>query len=240
MIEFKAVSKTYNGKVKALDNMNFTVGEGELVGFIGPNGSGKTTTIKLLSGVLTPDKGTILVNGFDVNKEPLKAKASIGYIADNPDVFLRLKGIEFLNFIGDVYKTPADERKKTIDELAERFELQNALNSQILSYSHGMRQKLMVIAALMHKPKVWILDEPMTGLDPKSSFELKALMREHTQAGNSVFFSTHVLEVAEKLCDKVVIIKKGHKLYDGTLAELEKRNKDKNLEDIFLELTGKK
>ncbi len=240
VIEFKAVSKTYNGKVKALDNMNFTVGEGELVGFIGPNGSGKTTTIKLLSGVLTPDKGTILVNGFDVNKEPLKAKASIGYIADNPDVFLRLKGIEFLNFIGDVYKTPADERKKTIDELAERFELQNALNSQILSYSHGMRQKLMVIAALMHKPKVWILDEPMTGLDPKSSFELKALMREHTQAGNSVFFSTHVLEVAEKLCDKVVIIKKGHKLYDGTLAELEKRNKDKNLEDIFLELTGKK
>ena len=240
VIAFKAVSKTYNGKVKALDNMNFTVGEGELVGFIGPNGSGKTTTIKLLSGVLTPDKGTILVNGFDVNKEPLKAKASIGYIADNPDVFLRLKGIEFLNFIGDVYKTPADERKKTIDELAERFELQNALNSQILSYSHGMRQKLMVIAALMHKPKVWILDEPMTGLDPKSSFELKALMREHTQAGNSVFFSTHVLEVAEKLCDKVVIIKKGHKLYDGTLAELEKRNKDKNLEDIFLELTGKK
>lgn len=240
MIEFKGVSKTYNGKVKALDNMNFTVGDGELVGFIGPNGSGKTTTIKLLSGVLVPDKGTVIVNGFDVNKEPLKAKASIGYIADNPDVFLRLKGIEFLNFIGDVYKTPADERKKAIDELAERFELQNALNSQILSYSHGMRQKLMVIAALMHKPKVWILDEPMTGLDPKSSFELKALMREHTKAGNSVFFSTHVLEVAEKLCDKVVIIKKGHKLYDGTLSELEKRNKDKNLEDIFLELTDKK
>ena len=240
MIEFKAVSKTYNGKVKALDNMNFTVGDGELVGFIGPNGSGKTTTIKLLSGVLKPDKGTIIVGGFDVNKEPLKAKASIGYIADNPDVFLRLKGIEFLNFIGDVYKTSADERKKTVEDLAERFELTNALNSQILSYSHGMRQKLMVIAALMHKPKVWILDEPMTGLDPKSSFELKALMREHTQAGNSVFFSTHVLEVAEKLCDKVIIIKKGHKLYDGTLAELEKRNKDKNLEDIFLDITGSK
>ena len=240
MIELKAVSKTYNGKVKALDNMNFTVGEGELVGFIGPNGSGKTTTIKLLSGVLTPDKGTIMVNGYDVSKEPLKAKASIGYIADNPDVFLRLKGIEFLNFIGDVYKTPVDERKKTVEDLAERFELAGALNSQIISYSHGMRQKLMVIAALMHKPKVWILDEPMTGLDPKSSFELKALMREHTSQGNSVFFSTHVLEVAEKLCDKVIIIKKGHKLYDGTLAELEKHNKDKNLEDIFLELTGKK
>ena len=240
MIEIKGVSKTYNGKVKALDNMNFSVGKGELVGFIGPNGSGKTTTIKLLTGVLVPDKGTITVNGFDVRKEPLKAKASIGYIPDNPDVFLRLKGIEFLNFIGDVYKVPVDDRKKTIEELAERFELTKALDSQILSYSHGMRQKLMVIAALLHKPEVWILDEPMTGLDPKSAFELKQMMKEHTQSGKSVFFSTHVLEVAEKLCDKVVIIKKGRKLYDGTLANLEKKNKDKNLEDIFLELTDKK
>lgn len=240
MIEFKNVSKTYNGNVKALDNLNFTVGKGELVGFIGPNGSGKTTTIKLLSGVLVPDKGTITVNGFDVSKEPLKAKASIGYIPDNPDIFLRLKGVEFLNFIGDVYKVPVDDRKKTIDELSERFELTSALNSQILSYSHGMRQKLMVIAALLHKPEVWILDEPMTGLDPKSAFELKQMMKEHTQSGKSVFFSTHVLEVAEKLCDKVVIIKKGKKLYDGTLEQLEKKNKDKNLEDIFLELTDKK
>ncbi len=240
MIELKGVSKTYNGKVKALDNLSFTVGQGELVGFIGPNGSGKTTTIKLLSGVLVPDKGTITVNGFDVSKEPLKAKASIGYIPDNPDVFLRLKGIEFLNFIGDVYKVPVDDRKKTIDELAERFELTKAINSQILSYSHGMRQKLMVIAALLHKPEVWILDEPMTGLDPKSAFELKQMMKEHTQSGKSVFFSTHVLEVAEKLCDKVIIIKKGKKLYNGTLADLEKKNKDKNLEDIFLELTNKK
>ncbi len=240
MIEFKAVSKTYNGKVKALDNVNFTVNTGELVGFIGPNGSGKTTTIKLLSGVILPDKGTIKVNGFDVKKQPLKAKASIGYIPDNPDVFLRLKGIELLNFIGDVYKVPVDERKKTIGELAQRFELTAALDSQILSYSHGMRQKLMVISALLHNPDVWILDEPMTGLDPKSAFELKQMMKEHTQRGKSVFFSTHVLEVAEKLCDRVIIIKKGHKLYDGTLAELEKQNKDKNLEDIFLELTNKK
>lgn len=240
MIEFKSVSKTYNGNVKALDNLSFSVGKGELVGFIGPNGSGKTTTIKLLSGVLVPEKGTITVNGFDVAKEPLKAKASIGYIPDNPDIFLRLKGIEFLNFIGDVYKVSVDDRKKTIEELAERFELTAALNSQILSYSHGMRQKLMVIAALLHKPEVWILDEPMTGLDPKSAFELKQMMKEHTQQGNSVFFSTHVLEVAEKLCDKVVIIKKGKKLYDGTLEQLEKKNKDKNLEDIFLELTNKK
>lgn len=239
MIKFSNVSKTYNGQVKALDNVSFSVGKGELVGFIGPNGSGKTTTIKLLSGVLVPDKGDITINGFDVRKEPLKAKASIGYIPDSPDVFLRLKGIEFLNFIGDVYKVPVTDRKKTINELSERFELASALNSQILSYSHGMRQKLMVIAALLHKPDVWILDEPMTGLDPKSAFELKNMMREHTNSGKSVFFSTHVLEVAEKLCDKVVIIKKGQKLYEGTLAELERKNKDKNLEDIFLELTEK-
>ena len=237
MIEFKEVSKTYNGQVKAVDNLNFTVGDGELVGFIGPNGSGKTTTIKMMTGILTPDSGTITVNGFDVKKQAMKAKQSIGYIADNPDVFLRLKGIEYLDFIGNVYKTPVDERKKTVEELAARFELTDALNSQILSYSHGMRQKLMVIAALMHKPEVWILDEPMTGLDPKSSFELKALMREHTKKGNSVFFSTHVLEVAEKLCDKVIIIKNGKKLYDGTLADLEKKSKDKNLEEIFLSMT---
>ncbi len=239
MIEYKNVSKTYNNTVKAVDDFSFSVGKGELVGFIGPNGSGKTTTIKLLTGVLTPDSGTIKINGFDIQKEPLKAKASIGYIADNPDVFLRLKGIEFLNFIGDVYKVPIGERKKTVSDLAERFELTKALDSQILSYSHGMRQKLMVIAALLHKPDVWILDEPMTGLDPKSAFELKNMMREHTKSGKSVFFSTHVLEVAEKLCDKVIIIKQGHKLYDGTLADLEKKNKDKNLEDIFLELTDK-
>lgn len=239
MIEYKNVSKTYNNTVKAVDDFSFSVGKGELVGFIGPNGSGKTTTIKLLTGVLTPDSGTIKINGFDIQKEPLKAKASIGYIADNPDVFLRLKGIEFLNFIGDVYKVPIGERKKTVSDLAERFELTKALDSQILCYSHGMRQKLMVIAALLHKPDVWILDEPMTGLDPKSAFELKNMMREHTKSGKSVFFSTHVLEVAEKLCDKVIIIKQGHKLYDGTLADLEKKNKDKNLEDIFLELTDK-
>lgn len=239
MIEYKNVSKTYNNTVKAVDDFSFSVGKGELVGFIGPNGSGKTTTIKLLTGVLTPDSGTIKINGFDIQKEPLKAKASIGYIADNPDVFLRLKGMEFLNFIGDVYKVPVGERKKTVSDLAERFELTKALDSQILSYSHGMRQKLMVIAALLHKPDVWILDEPMTGLDPKSAFELKNMMREHTQSGKSVFFSTHVLEVAEKLCDKVIIIKTGHKLYDGTLADLETKNKDKNLEDIFLELTSK-
>lgn len=239
MIEFKNVSKTYNNTVKAVNDVSFNVGKGELVGFIGPNGSGKTTTIKLLSGVLAPDSGTVKINGFDISKDPIKAKASIGYIPDNPDVFLRLKGVEFLNFIGDVYKVPVNDRKETITKLAQRFEITDALNSQILSYSHGMRQKLMVIAALLHKPDVWILDEPMTGLDPKSAFELKNMMKEHTKSGKSVFFSTHVLEVAEKLCDRVIIIQKGNKLYDGTLANLEKNNNDKNLEDIFLSLTEK-
>ena len=156
---------------------------------------------------------------------------------DSPDMFLRLKGIEFLNFIADVYKVSNDDRKKRVNELAERFELTDALSSPMMSYSHGMRQKLMVIAALVHNPPVWILDEPMTGLDPKSSYELKEMMREHAKKGNAVFFSTHVLEVAEKLCDKVIIIKKGNLLYDGTLENLESQHLNQTLENIFLEMT---
>lgn len=208
MIKFKNVTKVYNRTIKAVNNVSFEVRGGEIVGFTGPNGSGKTTTIKMLTGILPPDKGEIKINGFDIKKNMIQAKSSIGYIADSPDMFLRLKGIEFLNFIADVYKVSDDDRKKRVNELAERFELTDALSSPMMSYSHGMRQKLMVIAALVHNPPVWILDEPMTGLDPKSSYELKEMMREHAKKGNAVFFSTHVLEVAEKLCDKVIIIKK--------------------------------
>lgn len=208
MIKFKNVTKVYNRTIKAVNNVSFEVRGGEIVGFTGPNGSGKTTTIKMLTGILPPDKGEIKINGFDIKKNMIQAKSSIGYIADSPDMFLRLKGIEFLNFIADVYKVSNDDRKKRVNELAERFELTDALSSPMMSYSHGMRQKLMVIAALVHNPPVWILDEPMTGLDPKSSYELKEMMREHAKKGNAVFFSTHVLEVAEKLCDKVIIIKK--------------------------------
>lgn len=237
MIKFKNVTKVYNRTIKAVNNASFEVRGGEIVGFTGPNGSGKTTTIKMLTGILPPDKGEIKINGFDIKKNMIQAKSSIGYIADSPDMFLRLKGIEFLNFIADVYKVSNDDRKKRVNELAERFELTDALSSPMMSYSHGMRQKLMVIAALVHNPPVWILDEPMTGLDPKSSYELKEMMREHAKKGNAVFFSTHVLEVAEKLCDKVIIIKKGNLLYDGTLENLESQHLNQTLENIFLEMT---
>ena len=239
MIKFENVTKTYNRSVRALDDISFNVKGGEIVGFIGPNGSGKTTTMKLLTGIIRPDSGKITVNGFNIREDPIKVKESIGYISDNPDMFLRLKGTEFLELIGDIYKVPTDERRERISSLAEKFGLTGALSSPMMSYSHGMRQKIMVIAALLHKPPVWILDEPMVGLDPKSAFELKQLMREHTREGNAVFFSTHILEVAEKLCDRVIIIKKGNILYDGTLEELEKQNKNDSLENIFLELTEK-
>ena len=239
MIKFENVTKVYNKTVRAVDDISFNVKGGEIVGFIGPNGSGKTTTMKMLTGIIKADVGKITVNGFNVRKDPIKAKESIGYIADSPDMFLRLKGTEFLDLIGDIYRVPTEKRQERIQEFAKRFELMEALSSPIMSYSHGMRQKIMVIAALMHDPPVWILDEPMVGLDPKSAFELKEMMREHAKNGNAVFFSTHVLEVAEKLCDRVIIIKKGHILYDGTLEKLESTNKNESLEKIFLELTDK-
>ncbi len=239
MIKFENVTKTYNKTVKALDDVSFNVKGGEIVGFIGPNGSGKTTTMKLLTGIIRADKGKITVGGYNIREDPIKAKQSIGYIADSPDMFLRLKGIEFLQLIADIYRVPEKDRRERIERLSEKFGLTDALASPMMSYSHGMRQKMMVIAALLHKPPVWILDEPMIGLDPKSAFELKQLMRDHTKEGNAVFFSTHVLEVAEKLCDRVIIIKNGHILYNGTLEELEKQNKNKSLENIFLELTEK-
>ncbi len=239
MIKFENVTKVYNKTVRAVDDISFNVKGGEIVGFIGPNGSGKTTTMKMLTGIIKADVGKITVNGFNVRKEPIKAKECIGYIADSPDMFLRLKGTEFLDLIGDIYHVSTEKRQERIQEFAKRFELTEALSSPIMSYSHGMRQKIMVIAALMHDPPVWILDEPMVGLDPKSAFELKQMMREHADAGNAVFFSTHVLEVAEKLCDRVIIIKKGHILYDGTLEKLADTNKNESLEKIFLELTDK-
>ncbi len=235
VIEFSHVTKRY-GKTTALDDLSFSVKEGELVAFLGPNGSGKTTTIKLLTGIIDADAGSISVGGYDIAKQPLKAKSTVGYISDNPDIFLRLKGAEYLDFIGDVYGVGQEDRKLRIEELAARFEMTDALREPIFNYSHGMRQKLAVIAALLHKPKIWILDEPMTGLDPKSAFELKKLMREHVENGNSVFYSTHVLEVAEKLCDRVLVIRKGKLLYDGSLESLE-QVREGTLEDIFLTIT---
>ncbi len=238
MIQIDNVTKTYNNSVRAVDRLNLTVNNGEIVGFIGPNGAGKTTTIKMLTGILKPDSGSVIINGYNMSTEPLKAKQAIGYIADSPDMFLRLKGIEFMNLISDIYKVPTDVRKERIKTFASRFDLTDVLDEPMQNYSHGMRQKMMVAAALVHDPAVWILDEPLTGLDPKSAFALKTMMREHADAGNSVLFSTHVLEVAEKLCDKVIIINHGKTLFYGTLDELTARYPDMDLEKIFLEMTA--
>ncbi|WP_429841427.1 ABC transporter ATP-binding protein [Brevibacillus sp. FIR094] len=238
MIELVNVTKSYNGTIKAVDQMNLTVPKGEIFGFLGPNGAGKTTTIKMITGITRPDQGEITINGKNIRSEALEAKRQFGYVPDSPDLFLRLKGLEYVSFMADIYEVPQEVRGKRILQLADRFDMKNALGDPIQSYSHGMRQKIMIIGALIHQPEVWILDEPLTGLDPKSSFTLKEMMREHADSGRSVFFSTHVLEVAEKLCDRVGIINKGKILFCGTFAELrEHYQSDVSLESLFLELT---
>ena len=235
MIKFINVTKKYND-FTAVDDLSFEVKKGEIVGFIGPNGSGKTTTMKLISGIIKKTSGSIIVNDFDIEKDPLKLKASIGYISDSPDAFLRLKGIDYLNFICDIYGVNINDRKERIERYAKEFEIYDALTNPMLSYSHGMRQKLMIISQLIHEPDTWILDEPTVGLDPKSSYTLKEMMKEHAKKGNTVFFSTHILEIAEKLCDRVIIIFKGKKLYEGTLDELKEKYPDKTLEEIYITL----
>lgn len=238
MISIKGVSKTYGKSTLAVDSLDLEIEEGQITGFIGPNGAGKTTTLKMITGILNQDEGIITVNGFDIAKEPLKTKLQFGFVPDNPDMFLRLKGIEYLNFMADLYNTGTQERKDQINTMADRFEMKEALGDKILSYSHGMRQKIVIMGALIHNPSVWILDEPLTGLDPKSAFELKEMMKEHVKNGNSVLFSTHVLEVAEKLCDKVAIINKGKLIFSGTLEELKADHKEgESLENIFLSIT---
>lgn len=238
MIKLEHVSKEFTKGIRVVDDVNLEVLPGEIFGFIGPNGAGKTTTIKMITGVTDFDEGRITVAGKDIQEEALEAKKQFCYVADSPDIFLRLKGIEYLNFMGTIYAVPVEKRKEKIKELTEKFEIADALNNKIQSYSHGMRQKLIITGALLAEPKIWILDEPMTGLDPKSSFLLKEMMREHAAKGFSVFFSTHVLEVAEKLCDRIGIIDKGKLLFVGTIAELkEKYASSGSLESVFLEIT---
>ncbi len=238
MITINHVSKSYVKGKKSVDNLNLEIKNGEIFGFLGPNGAGKTTTIKMITGILKPDEGEILLDGKNIEKQPVDAKKTIGFVPDSPDMFLRLTGIEYLNFIADMYEVPLEDRKERIEKLAKRFEIENDLGSSMQSYSHGMRQKIIVISMLLHQPKNWILDEPMTGLDPKSSFQLKELMREHAKKNNTVFFSTHVLEVAEKLCDRVGIIHKGNLIFVGTYEELKSEVKEgSSLEEMFLELT---
>lgn len=238
MIEINGVSKTYGkGSVKAVDDINIEIRNGEIFGFLGPNGAGKTTTLKMITGILKPDGGSIKINGIDIVKEPVEAKQHIGFVPDNPEIFNRLTGMEYLNFIADMYDVPNKERYDRINEIAEEFKIKDALPSSVNSYSHGMRQKLVLIGALLHNPSVWVLDEPMVGLDPEASFELKNRMRRHADSGNSVFFSTHIMEVAEKLCDRVGIIKKGKIVFVGTVDELRNtRKEDESLENLFLEL----
>ena len=238
MIEIKNVSKSYVKNKKSVDSLNLEIKNGEIFGFLGPNGAGKTTTIRMITGILDPDEGYILVDSHSIKEEPLEAKKNFGFVPDNPDMFLKLKGIEYLNFLAEVYKVPAEEKQKRIEELTKKFEIYENLNSYIESYSHGMRQKIVICGALLSNPKNWILDEPMTGLYPKASFDLKEMMREHTKKGNTVFFSTHVLDVAEKLCDRVGIINKGKLVFVGTLQEMKEKFKEQgSLEELFLEIT---
>ncbi|MBP3325961.1 MAG: ABC transporter ATP-binding protein [Coprococcus sp.] len=237
MIKAEGLTKVYGLDFVSVDDLSFHIKKGEIVGFVGQNGAGKTTTIKMLAGILKPTKGKVIINGFDIDSSSLDAKRSVGYISDNPDIFLRLTGAEYVNFIADIYGVSETDRKLRMEDMASRFGMEDSLNKQMVSYSHGMRQKMMVIAALVHNPPVWILDEPMTGLDPNAAYELKKMMREHADAGNCVFFSTHVLEVAEKLCDEIIIIKKGRDIYQGTLDKLVEEHKNKSLEDIFIEMT---
>ncbi|ALC52164.1 ABC transporter ATP-binding protein [Bacillus thuringiensis] len=239
MIEITNVSKSYNGSTYAVKDLSLSVPSGEIFGFLGPNGAGKSTTIKMITGIHGVDKGTITINGKNIMEEPMEAKKTFGYVPDSPDMFLRLKGIEYLNFMADMYEVPKEVRQERIESLAKKFDLYNALSDQIQSYSHGMRQKIVIIGVLVHEPDVWILDEPLTGLDPKSAYILKEMMREHADKGKIVFFSTHVLEVAEKICDRVAIINKGNLQFKGNLYEMRDHFKsNESLEKMFLEMTG--
>lgn len=238
MIKIKNVNKSYVKNKKCIDNLDLEVKDGEIFGFLGPNGAGKTTTIKMITGILQMDDGDIFLDGTSISENPVEAKKKFGYVPDTPDLFLKLKGIEYLNFLANIYKVPKRERQERIENLAKKFNIYEDLNEKIQNYSHGMRQKIIIIGALLHNPHNWILDEPLTGLDPKSSHDLKELMKEHTKNGNTVFFSTHVLEVAEKLCDRIGIINKGKLIFVGTYDEMKKQFKeDATLEELFLEIT---
>lgn len=234
MLRIENLTKRYGDKV-AVDNLSLHIAPGEIYGFIGHNGAGKTTTLKSAVGILKFDAGTITINGVDLKKDPLACKKQLAYIPDNPDLYEYMSGIKYLNFIADIFGVSAEERSARIRELADRLELTADLAQPISEYSHGMKQKLAVIAAWLHAPKLILMDEPFVGLDPKASHLLKQMMREHCDRGGAIFFSTHVLEVAEKLCDRVAIIKQGKLIRSGTMDEV---RGDDSLEEVFLELEG--
>lgn len=236
MIEIKNVSKSYNGKDLALDNVNFEVKDGEIFAFIGHNGAGKTTMIKSITGILSFDSGDILINNKSIKEEPLACKLDMAYVPDNPDLYENMKAIDFINFICDMYNVPILTRKENITKYAQMFEIEDKLTNDISSFSHGMKQKVSLIAALSHNPKVLIMDEPFVGLDPKAVFDIKEIMRQMTKEGKTIFFSTHILDVAEKLCDRVAIIKKGKIVKIGKMKDIKG---DESLEKVFLELGEK-
>ena len=241
MLELKNVTKAYNkGSVKAVDSLSMTVNDGEIFGFLGPNGAGKTTSIRMLTGILQPDEGELLLDGISIKERPIAAKRTFAFVPDNPETFSRLKAIEYLDFISDVYKIPQEEKMTRIKTYCEKFGMMENLDSRIASFSHGMKQKIFLIASLITDPKNWILDEPMVGLDPEAAFTIKEIMRERAAAGKTIFFSTHVMEVAEKLCDRIGIIKKGKLVFVGTMAELQAQHGEpgQSLEDIFLKLVA--
>ena len=236
MLKIENLSKSY-GEKKAVDNVSLHIKAGEIYGFIGHNGAGKTTTLKACCGILAFEEGEIYVDGVSVRENPLECKKKIAYVPDNPDLYGFMTGIQYLNFIGDVFEVPAKERKERIASYAELFNLTADLGEVISAYSHGMKQKLALISALLHKPKLMIMDEPFVGLDPKAAHQIKGLMREMCKEGGcAIFFSTHVLEVAEKLCDKVAIIQKGKLVKVGTMDEVKG---DSSLENVFLGLEDK-
>ena len=232
MLNIEHLTKTY-GNIKAVDDLSLRIRPGEIYGFIGHNGAGKTTTLKSAVGILQFDAGTVTINGKSIREEPVACKRELAYIPDNPDLYEFMSGIRYLNFIADVFSIPARERQERIRKYADVLELTDDLAQPISAYSHGMKQKLAVISAWLHAPKLIIMDEPFVGLDPKASHLLKEMMREHCDSGGAIFFSTHVLEVAEKLCDKVAIIQHGRLIKAGTMEEVKG---DDSLEEVFLEL----
>ncbi len=234
MLQITHLTKTY-GEKKAVDDLTLSIAPGEIYGFIGHNGAGKTTTLKAAAGILPFDEGDIRIAGISVRDDPLACKKNIAYLPDNPDLYDYMTGAQYLNFIADVFGISAAERRSRIADYSARFELTDDLGGAISGYSHGMKQKLALISAWLHTPKLILMDEPFVGLDPKASHLLKEMMREHCDAGNAIFFSTHVLEVAEKLCDKIAIIRGGRLIRSGTMEAV---RGDDSLEDVFLELEG--
>ena len=235
MIEIKNFSKTYVKGVKAVDNLSLTIEDGDLCAFVGLNGAGKSTTIKAVMGILPFEEGEIIVDGKNIKSNPVDIKREMAYVPDNPEVYAFMKGIEYIKFILSIYGTPFDE--KEMEDFAKELGIYNALGDLVSSYSHGMKQKIVLLAAFLHHPKILILDEPFVGLDPKATHLLKEKMKDYTAKGNTIFFSTHVLEVAEKLCNKVAIIKKGKLVASGNMEDV---IKDNSLEDVFLEIFDEK